>query len=448
MNDEVRDRLYTAGMTAGEADRKSELIEKASGSLRLIAPDSDRIDLRLFAPGRIEVLGKHTDYAGGRSLICAIERGICFVATARSDSPVRIIDSLSGELVEFELSASPRPRSGHWSNYPGTVARRIVRNFGGDLRGADIALAGDLPQAAGLSSSSALVTGCFSVIAKINSLETTSQYRANIHTSEDLAAFLGCVENGLAFGSLEGDSGVGTFGGSQDHTAILCCRPAYLSLYSFLPVRREREIALPAELTLVVAASGVRAEKTVEALSKYNRLSLLTVEILRLANQHRGAAARSAMEAIGETRSDLEEIVALLREPKDGTFSAAELIARAEQLFVECREIIPAVAQHLGRGDWDNIGELVDRSQRLAEEALRNQIPETIFLARNARDLGAIASSAFGAGFGGSVWALVYKIDRESFAARWRQSYLTRFPIHSSDCDFFETAAGPSLTWI
>ena len=154
------------------------------------------------------------------------------------------------------------------------------------------------------------------------------------------------------------------------------------------------------------------------------------------------------MEAIGETRSDLKEIVALLREPKDGPFSAAELSARAEQLFVECHEIIPAVAERLSRDDWDHIGELVDRSQRLAEEGLRNQIPETIFLARNARDLGAIASSAFGAGFGGSVWALVYKNDSENFTAEWRQSYLGSFPIHSSYCDFFETAAGPSLTWI
>ena len=56
-------------------------------------------------------------------------------------------------------------------------------------------------------------------------------------------------------------------------------------------------------------------------------------------------------------------------------------------------------------------GDLVDRSQQLAERRLGNQVPETIELARSARELGARAASAFGAGFGGSVWALVSRAD-------------------------------------
>jgi len=54
-------------------------------------------------------------------------------------------------------------------------------------------------------------------------------------------------------------------------------------------------------------------------------------------------------------------------------------------------------------GTWDKIGVLIDRSQDGAERLLGNQVPETIALARLARDLGAVAASAFGAGFGGSV---------------------------------------------
>ena len=63
---------------------------------------------RWFVPGRIEVLGKHTDYAGGRSLICAAERGMCVVAAPRSDAFIRIADAIRGEALEVPLS--PRSR--------------------------------------------------------------------------------------------------------------------------------------------------------------------------------------------------------------------------------------------------------------------------------------------------------------------------------------------------
>ena len=66
------------------------------------------------------------------------------------------------------------------------------------------------------------------------------------------------------------------------------------------------------------------------------------------------------------------------------------------------------------------MGTLVDRSMSLATTALGNQVPETIFLARRAREIGAAAASAFGAGFGGAVWAMVRASDADGFIARWR----------------------------
>src|SRR6476619_743961 len=105
-----------------------------------------------WVPGRIEVLGKHTDYGGGRSLLCAIERGILAVAHPQSDALVRIRDANSGETAELELSPDVVSAPGHWSNYAITVARRIATNFSGPLRGADIVFASDIPFAAGASS--------------------------------------------------------------------------------------------------------------------------------------------------------------------------------------------------------------------------------------------------------------------------------------------------------
>jgi len=105
------------------------------------------------------------------------------------------------------------------------------------LRGADIAFASDLPPAAGLSSSSALVIATFLAISDLNALGAHDEYRRAIPDADHLAGYLGAVEGGAPFGSLDGDRGVGTFSGSQDHTAILCSRaPSAIRIFS---IRRE-----------------------------------------------------------------------------------------------------------------------------------------------------------------------------------------------------------------
>ena len=121
------------------------------------------------------------------------------------------------------------------------------------------------------------------------------------------------------------------------------------------------------------------------------------------------------------------------------------LLGRVEQ-FHEEREIIRNVGDALVRGDLETVGTLVDRSQQNAERWLANQVPETIVLAREARNLGAIAASAFGAGFGGSVYALVHQRDAEAFARRWHEEYLRAFPAHAADAAFFVTCAVPAAT--
>src|SRR5204862_4044059 len=84
----------------------------------------------------------------------------------------------------------------------------------------------------------------------------------------------------------------------------------------------------------------------------------------------------------------------------------AGLVERVEQLDIESR-IVRASGDALAAGDLDRLGKLVEESQAAAERLLGNQIPETIELARSARELGAVAACAFGAGFGGSVYALL-----------------------------------------
>jgi galactokinase len=92
----------------------------------------------------------------------------------------------------------------------------------------------------------------------------------------------------------------------------------------------------------------------------------------------------------------------------------------------------------------------VDRSQAGAEQELRNQIDETIWLVREARSSGveggAVAASAFGAGFGGAVWALVRTPDAETFRDQWAHGYAAQFPSAARRAEFFVTRAGPAAT--
>jgi galactokinase len=87
----------------------------------------------------------------------------------------------------------------------------------------------------------------------------------------------------------------------------------------------------------------------------------------------------------------------------------------------------------------------VDRSQELAERCLGNQIPETVALQRSARSLGAAASSAFGGGFGGSVWAIARSEEADAFRKRWGESYAEAFPNPTGRSRFFATKPGPAV---
>jgi galactokinase len=442
------ERLIEAGMSAEQAAAKQILLQKCIEIL-----GTDEISSAVFAPGRIEFLGKHTDYCGGRSLLCTVNRGLIVAATAQHRTSIRITDTSSGETVEFFPTPDLQPRNEHWSNYPMTVVRRLAQNFG-SLRGANIAIASDLPRAAGLSSSSALVVAIFLILSRLNQLPSHPAYASNLHTQEDLAGYLGCVENGQNFKNLLGDLGVGTFGGSQDHTAILCSKPAALVQYRFAPVVAEDSVTFPPDYTLAIAVSGVVAEKTGSAREKYNQVSGRATEILRRWNAATSRAdltLAAALESSPDASTRMFQLLcgvdqmvaaaAKLRDTPD-RFDKLEsecllLTLRLQQFIVESRTIVGEGRQAIADGNLSGLGDMVDTSQGCAEQMLFNQVPETIFLAAEARKLGAIAASAFGAGFGGSVWAMIPLAITDKFLNEWRNVYTRQFPQHSDDCQFF-----------
>jgi galactokinase len=149
----------------------------------------------------------------------------------------------------------------------------------------------------------------------------------------------------------------------------------------------------------------------------------------------------AALAAAPDARARL---LALLGEARGAAYSSESLVERVVQFDEETNEIIPAAGDALARGDLATFGAYVARSQAAAERALHNQIPETIALVRLALDRGAAAASAFGAGFGGSVWALVDSSHGDEFCRSWGDAYRAAFPAAAARAEFFVTRAGPA----
>lgn len=432
--------LSASGFDSAEADGRAALIRDSIAGFGRVTGHAPR--WAWFVPGRIEIFGKHTDYAGGRSLVAAVPRGFAVVAAPRSDGRVRAIDARWRDATEVD-PADQQTRYVGWTNYVAVVARRLAHNFPGADLGTDIVVMSDLPRAAGLSSSSALVVGIATALIRRGRLDDRLEWRGAIASRLDLAGYLGAVENGLTFGSLPGTSGVGTHGGSEDHTAILAGVGDRVSAYAYVPVRHLSDDPMPAAWRFVVASSGVQADKAGSAKDRYNRASLATRALVDVANTAAGASwptlsayLSSAPDTVGQLREWLASRTA-------GQFSAEDLRTRLTHFLAEDGRV-PQAAAAFRREDAAAVGELSAASQADADSLLDNQTPETRALARLAREGGAFASSSFGAGFGGSVWALSDADDAQAFALRWLEAYRAEFPAMSR-AEVFITRPGPGV---
>lgn len=369
-----------------------------------------------WVPGRIEVLGKHTDYTGGRVLTCATTCGLVVVGAAPADTQSQIIsgdaqvvirDSTSAAAASDEPAIAERPP---WAVYIDTVVNRLRANFPGALRGADLAVANDLPPASGMSLSSALLLGIAAALAALWKLAADPRW------PHDFPGYAACIENDNNFGELSGHTGVGTAGGAMDHTAICGGQAGQLTCWSLAPTVREVDLVLPAGTSLVIAVSGVFAEKAGAARESCNAVSQRAGAALALWNQIAGRndGTLAAAVSAGATSAQLLD---------------ADLALRLEQFIRESTVIVPTAARALAAGDLKNLAALVAESQALSVTHLPNQVPETISLVEVAIATGAHAASAFGSGFGGAVRALVNAADRQDFCAAWLAGYLQRFPL-------------------
>jgi galactokinase len=273
----------------------------------------------VWAPGRVNLIGEHIDYHGLPVLPMALRQRINVAFERREDSRVCVESKwrgpmTGGEIREFEWRDDLTPvAAGDWENYLRAAALAVSRKWGIGA-GIDAVITSDLPAAAGLSSSSALIVAFALALLQANQREATF---------EELMEILP-----------EGEHFVGTRGGGMDHAASLASKEGCASLVSFRPLS-VRHVPIPPEWAFLAADSLIRAEKSGAAREQYNA-----------ARSGPGAAAHVASEAArvhaavdAMLRSDAGRFGRLLLEShaslRDGLKVSCEALDRLVEIAME-----------------------------------------------------------------------------------------------------------------
>ena len=421
------------------------------------------------APGRVNLIGEHTDYNGLPVLPMTIADHIGVAFAPRAGGRVRMRSTPPAfPEAEFENGATIAPsETGSWDNYCKAAVAGLNEHFGVTaFSGMDMLVTGTIPIAAGLSSSSALVVAC--ALAYLRCLDKA--------LGEDIARLE------LAEVLAEAEHYVGTRGGGMDHAAILLGDVNAACVIGFFPLRFER-VPLPEDHAIVVCDSLVKAKKTGQALHRYNagpRLCQLMaalvakqvcrdfgeeVEIVRLGDLIYGhlCLTYSEVEALfAETfPSDAttlkraaqmlgispEEIRAQwlgdLKEPTEGF----RLRARARHQLSEYRRV-EAARDCLAGGDCATLGELMNASHESCARDYEISCPELDRLAQTARASGAIGARLTGAGFGGCTVNLVPRGEIEGFRRSLEEEYYGACLGLTGDPPVFEAQASAGAGYV
>ncbi|MEE8060381.1 MAG: galactokinase [Gemmatimonadales bacterium] len=334
----------------------------------------------VHAPGRANLIGEHVDYNGLPVLPMALDRGITLMVRARPDAVVRVHnqDDRFGPF-QFDMGSEPRPApQGHWSNYVKAAAQALARLHPG-LRGADLLVTSDLPAAAGLSSSSALVVASALALLTANDL-----------AEEPLA---------LAEQMADAERFVGLRGGGMDQAICLAAKAGTASLIYFEPLRIEHR-PIPSDWGFVVAFSLVPAEKAAAARTVYNRRTEECRIAVRAVAVRLGLAPDGASYPALLERFAPEELVAAGEACLDSA-----LQGRFRHVITEAARVSRAVAV-LEAGDLGQFGALLSASHASLRDDFAVSCEALDALVEAAMAGGAVGARLTGAGLGGSVIAL------------------------------------------
>jgi len=326
------------------------------------------------APGRVNLIGEHTDYNGGFVLPFAIDRRTV-VAVGTRDTPVaRVGSAYADELVEIPLAELAPGNLTGWAAHPLGVAWALSQ-FGADLAavpGLDIFIVSDVPVGAGLSSSHALESA---VALALNDLWQLGLDR------QTLARVAQVTENqvvGAPTGIMDQSA---SLLGEEDSAVFLDCRSLD---YRIIPLGLQA-----AGLEALIIDTGVKHEHASGGYAE------------RRASCELGASILGVESLRDVTIDELPRARALL---DDVTFR------RVRHVVTEDQRVLDTVAA-LATSGPRSIGELLDASHRSMRDDFEISVPELDLAVETALENGAIGARMTGGGFGGSVIALVARED-------------------------------------
>jgi galactokinase len=341
------------------------------------------------APGRVNLIGEHTDYNQGFVLPCALEFHTRVAFRPRADSRVQVTSLNYGlETVRFDFAQRLHRGPCDWVNYIVGVYDVLLK-LGHRLRGADLLIMGNVPQGAGLSSSAALEVAVGGALNAMNECGLSPQDIARIgqQTEND---FLDCQT------------------GIMDQMVSACARQGHALLLDCEDLSTQ-QIPMVAGYELLIINSNVKRSLVG---SEYNQRRLdcetaaktLGIPSLR----------HASVERLQEGRTDMSE----------------NAYRRALHVITENERTCQA-AEALARNDFSTLRELMYASHDSLRDYFEVTVPETDFLVDLIRSQSGDAGAArmTGGGFGGAVVALVEPALVETVSQALREAYPRTFGL-------------------
>lgn len=358
-----------------------------------------------FAPGRVNLIGEHTDYNGGHVFPCALTFGTYALAKKRQDTRLRLYSkNFEGMgIVEADIAGLVYDKAHDWANYPkGIIKTFMDAGFNID-KGFDIMFMGNIPNGAGLSSSASieLVTSValkelFGLAVGMLDMVKLSQRSENNF-------------NGVNCGIMD-QFACGM--GRKNHAMLL--NTTTLD-YEYVPVNMEG-------VSIVIANTNKRRGL---ADSKYNERRSQCEEALA------GLRRKLDIASLGDmTEAEFEDNVQLIESEVNRR--------RARHAVYENRRTIQAV-KALGDGDIKGFGKLMNESHISLRDDYEVTGLELDTLVAAAWENGAIGSRMTGAGFGGCTVSLVENARLEDFIEKVGQEYLNKIGYKA---DFYVASIG------
>jgi galactokinase len=343
---------------------------------------------RIFrAPGRVNLIGEHTDYNGGFVLPMAIERETVVAAAPRADRTVRAYSAGLNEELSFDLDHPNPPRRGVWLDYVEGVAQAL-ESRGVLLSGADLLIDSDVPAGAGLSSSAALEISTGLALARVSGREVDG------------------VTLALA-GQQAEHTYVGTLCGIMDQFVAALARERHALLIDCRSLEAEPVPLDTTSAAFVVSDTRVKHELSS---SEYN---------VRRAECARGVELlRERLPGITQlrdvSREDFQRHADVLPDP---------ILRRCRHVVTENERTLDA-ARALRAGDLAEMGRLMYESHYSLRDDYEVSSPELDVLVEIARGLpGVLGARMTGGGFGGSTVSLVRREAVEEFERALSEGY-------------------------